>query len=99
MTEAEWLACDDLKLMLDFLLGKVSDRKLRLFACGCVWEHLRVMCPPHRDWGRMPSAVLLSEGYADGLVARDDWLKGTREGFHFGPWNNEDIRQEAAYAV
>jgi hypothetical protein len=35
MTEAEWLACDDPKPMLQFLRGKVSERKLRLFALAC----------------------------------------------------------------
>jgi hypothetical protein len=36
VTEAEWLAATDSKPMLAFLRGKASDRKLRLFACGCV---------------------------------------------------------------
>jgi hypothetical protein len=35
VTEAEWLACADPKPMLEFLRGKVSERKLRLFALAC----------------------------------------------------------------
>jgi hypothetical protein len=35
MTEAEWLACDDPKPMLEFLRGKASDRRLLLFLCAC----------------------------------------------------------------
>jgi hypothetical protein len=35
MTEAEWLAATDPRPMLDFLRGKASDRRLRLFACAC----------------------------------------------------------------
>ena len=35
MTEAEWLAAEDPKSMVAFLVGKASLRKLRLFALGC----------------------------------------------------------------
>ena len=43
MTEAAWLACTDPRPMLEFLRDQASDRKLRLFACGCcrhVWDWL-----------------------------------------------------------
>jgi hypothetical protein len=63
MTEAEWLGCDEPWVMLEFLRGKASDRKLRLFACACcreVWESLCVE--------RCRRAVEIAEQYADGQV-------------------------------
>jgi len=63
MTEQEWLACNDPRRMLDFLRGKSSDRKLRLFACGfCrIVGHL-----DHDEQGQ--AALETSERFADGLA-------------------------------
>jgi len=35
MTAAEWLECTEPKRMLEFLRGRASERKLRLFALAC----------------------------------------------------------------
>jgi hypothetical protein len=63
MTESEWLCCTDPKPMLEFLKGKASDRKLRLFCCACckrIWHLLTDV--------RSRSVVNAMERYADGLV-------------------------------
>lgn len=67
MTEDDWLTCGNPDEMLDYLDGKVSDRKLRLFACACcrrVWRLLSV--PACRR------AVEVAEQFADGLVSPED---------------------------
>jgi hypothetical protein len=67
VTEAEWDTCEDPTPMLEFLRGKASDRKLRLFACACcraIWQHLAA--------GELRQAVETAEGYADGAASKDD---------------------------
>jgi hypothetical protein len=66
MTEAEWLACTDPTPMLEFLRGKASDRKLRLFACACarrVWLRWEAAT-------KVPHSVEVSEQFADGEVSQ-----------------------------
>lgn len=67
VTEAEWLACSDMNRMFEFLSGRTSDRKLRLFACACFG----------RIWDRLPAtirrAVEISERYASGLADELEW--------------------------
>src|SRR5262245_712076 len=63
MTEAEWLGLHRLGPMLEFLRGKVSERKLRLFACGCarrIWERINPATP---------AEIELSEAFADGQAS------------------------------
>lgn len=95
MTEAQWLTCADPKAMLEFVQGKTSDRKLRLFACQCVREYQRIM---GRDAG-LTSGIELTERYVDGLATRDEWLEGTRGSFHFGTWKSEAALAEALAGV
>ncbi len=71
MTEEEWLECDDPARMLEQLREKgLSDRKLRLFACGCC----------RRIWKLLPNDtarrfIELMEQWADSVERR--WDKKT----------------------
>ncbi len=60
MTEAEWLTYIDPGPMLEFLKGKASDRKFRLFSCACY----------RRIWHKLPEvsrqAVEVAEQFVDG---------------------------------
>jgi hypothetical protein len=60
MTEEEWLACEDPRRMMEAHGDKISDRKLRLFACACCRRIWRRLCDK-----RSQSAVLTAELYAD----------------------------------
>jgi hypothetical protein len=60
MTEAEWLSATDPTPMLEFLRGKASDRKLRLFACSCCQRAWDLFADPATR-----AAVEFSEEHAD----------------------------------
>ena len=73
MTKAECFGCTDPGPMLAFLRGKVSDRKLRLFAVACcrrVWDLL--------DEHSL-TAVEVVEGHADGPGIIETWAVAEME--------------------
>jgi hypothetical protein len=80
MTEAEWHACPEPSPMLEFLHGKASERKLRLFAVACcrrVWHLL------WDDFGR--PTVEVSEQFADGESSLTELERWGRKNTPFGP--------------
>jgi hypothetical protein len=64
MTEAEWLASDGPEAMLAALRGKVSGRKLRLFACACC-DHFQAGLDLD---SRLDEAASVARAFADGAV-------------------------------
>jgi hypothetical protein len=63
MNEETWLACTEPRPMIDLLLGRASDRKLRLFAVACC-RRVGHLLTDHRSRG----AVELAERVADGGI-------------------------------
>jgi hypothetical protein len=69
MTEAEWLACESYTRALSFLKKRVSNRKLRLFACACC----RLLGDVLKGEAAY-SALAVAEDYADGRTSHDALL-------------------------
>jgi hypothetical protein len=102
MTEQEWLSCSDPQPMLEHLRGKVSDRKLRLFACACCRRLLDLFGRHYRNW------LALIEGFADCLVSAEE-LQATSDELYDGDYTAslaftdaaslDDIRESAMHAA
>lgn len=74
MTEREWLSSSDPSPMVEFLRGKASDRKLRLFAVACVRRvgHLLIE-------KRSMEAIELAEQFAEGQVGKAELTKKRKQ--------------------
>jgi hypothetical protein len=73
MTDAEWLACEDPRPMMEILAARASRRRQWLFSCACcraVWPMLPSLCR---------EAVELVERFADGEVVEDDLVVAFHE--------------------
>ncbi len=94
MTEAEWLAATDSEPMLEFLRGKASDRKLRLFACACC-ENYSSYFTDERSW----SAVQVALEVADGTVLQGERERAFVEAHSVASWtyDSDAAAEVAAY--
>jgi hypothetical protein len=79
MTEAEWLTYKDPQLMLTFLKGNASSRKLRLFAIFCCRRWTSLLVP--ETLGALEIAELFAEGKVDSFAR-----KQAREIALHAPW-------------
>jgi hypothetical protein len=103
MNEPEWLSCADPLSMLEYRPGKVSHRKLRLFACACcrrIW--------PLLDDHRSRNAVEIAERFADLLVTQEElvtagksarWVARNTEGYDEGSTVGDQIKTAASEAA
>jgi len=92
MTEQEWLACTDPAPMLDFLRGKVSDRKLRLFAVACCRRIQHLL-----EDERSRLAVDVAERFADGRAGEDERHRAAADAYRARNRSWDDDAMAAAY--
>jgi hypothetical protein len=77
LTESEWNTCNEPQAMLEFLAKRgVSERKLRLFACGCVRRVWSLLTDERSQRG-----IDLMEMYADGLLGQEEWHAASNAAF------------------
>jgi hypothetical protein len=93
LTEAEWRACTDPTAMLEFLRGRVSDRKLWLFGCACC----------RRIWPLLPQvskeAAEAGEAYADGLIPHTELMDASVRKYRQADASGAELSVQAAMAA
>jgi hypothetical protein len=73
MTETEWFACSNPEEMIFFLRGRISERKLRLFAVACCRRIWHLMADE-----RSRKVVEVTERHIDGLASEEEWQAASR---------------------
>lgn len=89
VTEMEWMDCTDPQEMLEFLQGKVSQRRLRLFAVACCRR-----ISHHLTDERSKQAIDISERFADGLATKEELTRA----WHAASSASYDRRRLAEWA-
>jgi hypothetical protein len=81
MTKEGWLACVSPYLMVEFLRGKASQRKLRLVACACCRRISHLLTPQNCH------DLEIGEQLAEGLLPLDSpaWIDPKRRNYGTGP--------------
>jgi hypothetical protein len=89
MTEGDWLSGTDPREMLDFLRGKMSERRMRLFAVQCCIQNSDLL-QDHR----FQAAIRFADHYADGAGSESDRLAIESAAFDAQFDNDFDDRYE-----
>jgi hypothetical protein len=74
MTEAEWRECSEAVVLLNFLRGQGSDRKWRLYACGCCRAAWHLLTEQQSQ-----QAVVVAESFAEGGASRQALAEAHRQ--------------------
>lgn len=74
MIEEAWQTCEDPKELAEYLFGSASPRKLRLWACACGREVIRLFENP-----RIGNVLSLFEDVADGVRLFEDQYRPIAE--------------------